>query len=89
MLKFLKNIEIFLRFLWCENVNFENDANSIVYRFLKVVFEVTSSLFLLNGTIGHHLSKYLSGNQQFIEKLLQDFYVDDIASGTKTIEQGK
>ena len=79
----------FLRFLWYENVNSESDAKLIVYRFLRVVFGVTSSPFLLNGTIRHYLSKYLSCDQQFIEKLLEDLYVDDVTSGTKTIEQGK
>ena len=89
------NVEIskehraFLRFLWYENVNSESDAKLIVYRFLRVVFGVASSPFLLNGTIRHHLSKYLSCDQQFIEKLLEDLYVDDVTSGTKTIEQGK
>ena len=89
------NVEIskehgdFLRFLWYENVNSESDAKLIVYRFLRVVFGVTSSAFLLNGTIRHHLSKYLSCDQQFVEKLLEDLYVDGVTSGTKTIEQRK
>ena len=50
---------------------------------------MTSSPFLLNGTIRHHISKYLSCDQQFVEKLLEDLYVLDVISGTKTIEQGK
>ena len=78
-----------MRFLWYENVNSESDAKSIVYRFLRVVFGVTSSPFLLNGTIKHHLSKYLSYDQQFVERLLENFYADDVTSGTKTIKQGK
>ena len=47
------NVEIskehrdFLRFLWYENVNSESDAKLIVYRFLRVVFGVTCSPFLL------------------------------------------
>ena len=76
-------------FLWYENVNSKSDANLIVCRFLRVVFGVTSSLFLLNGTIRHHLSKYLSCDQQFFEKLPEDFYVDYVTSGTKTIEKEK
>ena len=78
-----------MRFLWYENVNSESDAKSIVYRFLRVVFGVTSSPFLLNGTIKYHLSKYLSYDQQFVERLLENFYADDVTSGTKTIKQGK
>ena len=50
---------------------------------------MTSSPFLLNGTIRHHLSKYLFRDQQFVEWLLEDIYVDDVTSGTKTIEQRK
>ena len=50
---------------------------------------MTGSPFLLNGTIRHHLSKYLSCDQQFVERFLEDLYVDDVTSGTKTIEQGK
>ena len=34
--------------------------------------------FLLNSTIRHQLSKNLSCNQQFIEKMLEDLYVDDV-----------
>ena len=44
-----------LRFLWYDDVTSENKAKLIIYRFLRVVFEITSSLFLLNGTIRHHL----------------------------------
>ena len=87
MLKFRNNRD-FLRFLWYENVNLESDAKLIVYRFLRVVFGVTSSPFLLNGTIRHHLSKYLSCDQQFIEKLLQQNQSNKERE-SKTIEQGK
>ena len=79
----------FLRFLLYENVNLESDAKLIVYRFFKGVFGVTSSPFLLTGTTRHHLSKYLFCNQQFVEKLLEDLYIDDVISGTKTIKQEK
>ena len=50
---------------------------------------MTSSPFLLNGTIRHHLSKYLSCEEKFVEKLLEDLYVDNVRSRTKTIKQGK
>ena len=88
----LLNVEIskehkdFLRY---ENVNLESDAKLIAHKFLRVVFGVTSSLFLLNGTIRHPLSKYLYCDQKFAERLLEDLCVDDVTSGTKTIKQGK
>ena len=50
---------------------------------------MTGAPFLLNGTIRHHLSKYLSCDQQFVERFVEDLYVDDVTSGTKTIKQGK
>ena len=56
------NVEIskehrdFLRLLWYENNNLESDAKLMVYKFLKLIFGVTNSSFLLNGTIRHHLS---------------------------------
>ena len=87
MLKFRNIIEIFCVFFG--NANSESDANLIVYRFLRVVFGVTSSPFFLNGTIMHHLFKYLSCHHQFVKRLLEDLYVHDVTSGTKTIEQGK
>ena len=50
---------------------------------------MTRKPFLLNGTIRHHLSKYISCNEQFVEKLLEDLYGDDVTSWTKTIARGK
>ena len=50
---------------------------------------MTSSPFFLNGTIRHRLFKYLSCDQRFVEKLLEDLYGDDVISGTETMEQGK
>ena len=87
------NIEIseehrdFLRFLWFD-VSSEDDYNFLVFRFAKVVFGVTSSPFLLNGTIRHHLNKYVAQNLQLIAKLLRDIYVDDVLSGVETVEEG-
>ena len=51
------NIEIskehrdYLRFLWDGELASENEAKLIIYRILRVVFDITSSPFLLNGTI--------------------------------------
>ena len=73
------NIEIseehkdYLRFLWYDDVTNDGEAKLIILRFLRVVFGVTSSPFLLNGTIRHHLN----------------LYVDDTTSGVSTVEEGK
>ena len=46
-----------LRFLWINDPTSE-DPNTVVKRFKRVVFGVTSSPFLLNGTVRHHVSNY-------------------------------
>ena len=70
----------FLRFLWLEN---PKDPNSkiIMYRFCRVVFGLNASPFLLNATLRHHISKYNSIDPEFVRKLLDSFYVDDLVTG--------
>ena len=75
----------FLRFLWYDT----NDLKIVIYRLLRVVFRLTISPFLLNATIRHHLSKCIQFERNFVEKFLEDLYVDDTTSGTKSTEEGK
>lgn len=49
-----------------------------VYQFARVVFGVSSSPYLSNSTIQHHLKQYSS---EIVTKLLQSFYVDDLVCG--------
>lgn len=77
----------FARFLWSD-LN-TPDENLIIYRFLRVVFGIACSPFLLNGTIRLHLEKYMFNLREFIERLLEDLYVDDVTSGCETVEEGK
>ena len=46
-----------LRFLWVDNVQ-QREPKIITLRFTRVVFGVSSSPFLLNATIRHHLEKF-------------------------------
>ena len=69
-----------LRFLWVDNPH-SDSPNIIVYRFARVVFGVSSSLYLLNSTIQHHFKQYLSQQPNIVEKLLESFYVDDLICG--------
>ena len=51
-----------------------------VLRFARVVFGVSSSPFLLNATIKHHMNRYMEVDQQFVEKFERSIYVDDVTS---------
>lgn len=77
----------FLRFLWLKNIH---DPNSeiITYRFTRVVFGLTSSPFLLNATLKNHLSNFLSnGDKFYVEKLMENLYVDDLTNTFDTIQE--
>ena len=69
-----------LRFLWVSDVRKE-DPQVIVLRFTRVVFGISSSPFLLNATIRHHLENRLPSNPDLISKLLRSIYVDDVVTG--------
>ena len=74
-----QNFLVFLRF---DDI-FDIDPSIIVYRFTRVVSDLNSSPFLLNGTLKVHFSKLLHQQiyENFIlEKLLKDLYVDDLVS---------
>ena len=64
-----------------------HDQPIVIYRFLRVVFGVTSSPFLLNSTTRHHLEKYVESEKDVVERLRDDLYVDDQVSGCETPDQ--
>ena len=59
-----------LRFFWYKDV-FAEHTDIIQLRFARVVFGVTSSPFLLNATIRHHLNKYKDNQPDLVEKLFK------------------
>ncbi|KAL5474082.1 hypothetical protein EMCRGX_G028656 [Ephydatia muelleri] len=69
-----------LRFLWLDDVNSELPRKKVL-RFARVVFGVSSSPFLLNATIKHHMNRYKEVDQQFVEKFERSIYVDDVTFG--------
>ena len=71
-----------LRFLWYDDVAKEQPEVR-VFRFTRVVFGVSSSPFLLNATISHHLNEFASSEPQLVRTLLRSTYVDDIVTGAK------
>ena len=71
----------FTRFLWFSS---EECKEIIVYRFLRVVFGMTCSPFLLQGTIHHHCDQKVLSNEisdDFRTDFLENIYVDDILNG--------
>ena len=69
-----------LRFLWVDDPTSEV-PRIVLKRFNRVVFGVTSSPFLLNGTIRHHVTSYESEDPQFVNEFLNSLYVDDSNGG--------
>ena len=69
-----------LRFLWVDDPTSEA-PRIVLKRFNRVVFGVTSSPFLLNGTIRHNVTSHESEDPQFVNEFLNFLYVDDFNGG--------
>ena len=69
-----------LRFLWVNDIK-EHPPEICALRFTQVVFGVSSSPFLLNATIQHHLEKHAASFPDLVKILSRSTYVDDIISG--------
>ena len=74
-----------LRFLWIDYLLKENPCLVHMW-FNRVVFGVSSSPFLLNATIKHHLEKYRKVNPEPVELMLRSIYVDDVIFGASDEE---
>ena len=71
-------------FLWVDNV-LGDDLQVVPYRFNRVIFGAGPSPFLLTGAIRHHFVKYSEVDPNFVEKVKNGFFVDDLGSGAKTV----
>ena len=69
-----------LRFLWVDDIR-KKLPEVWTLRFAQVVFGVSSSPFLLNATIRHHIEKYKDSNPEFVETFARSIYVDDVMFG--------
>ena len=49
-----------------------------------MVFGVTSSPFLLNGTVRKHTSNY-SFDSEFVTKIVDSFFIDDLTGREDTV----
>ena len=78
----------FLRFLLLDSSSGYDSI--VVFRFLRAIMGVTSSPFLLNAILRHHLGKYLGSDlKELVQKVFEDLYVDDLVSGSESVEQEK
>ena len=74
-----------LRFLWVDSLEEENPG-LMLYRFCRVVFGVNASPFLLNATLKYHISQY-EADPGLVQNLLNSFYVDDLVTGERGVEE--
>ena len=45
------------------------------------------SPFILNATLRHHVSKFIKADPEFVQKVLDSFYVDDLVTGESDTEK--
>ena len=76
-----------LRFLWVDTID-KPSPEIVVLRFTRVVFGVSSSPFLLNATIKHHIERYKEADPEFVDKFLRSIYVHDLSSGAPETNTG-
>ena len=76
-----------LRFLWVEDPM--NCASKVIHlRFTRLVFGLRSSPAVLGAVILHHLKSYKEKYADFVQLIENCLYVDDLVTGTDSIEQG-
>ena len=75
-----------LRFLWVKDIH-SPEPEVVTFRFNRVVFGVSSSPFLLNAVIRHHLQKYQGEDPKFVEKMNEGFFVDDLVTSCQDVKE--
>ena len=74
-----------LCFLWVDDID-KAEPKVITLRFTRVVFGLSSSPFLLNATIKHHIEQYEQCDPDFTRKFLESIHVDDLTSGESDVD---
>ena len=69
-----------LHFLWVDDIN-KKLPKIETLRFTRVVFGVSSSPFLLNAMINHHVERYRDVYPQFVKIFTRSIYVHDATYG--------
>ena len=72
------------RFHWVKNSN-----PSVIERnrFTRLVFGLTQSPFILEGTLKEHFQYYINEYPILIEAISEDMYADDLVPSSNTIEE--
>ncbi|GFY75038.1 reverse transcriptase domain-containing protein [Trichonephila inaurata madagascariensis] len=75
----------YTKFLWTTDP--ENSNSGEILRMTRVLFGVTSSPFLLNATIKHHLKRYVDKFPHTHKLLENNLYVDDVHIGEDNFDK--
>jgi hypothetical protein len=74
-----------LRFHWKPN----SQAQIQTLRFTRALFGLAPSPFLLGGVIEYHLQSWEDRKPDTFAKIKKSLYVDDLISGSTTVEKAK
>ena len=83
-----KEDRVYFRFLWFENLFTRRETTLCKYRLTRVIFGATCSQFLLNATINNKIEKYVNIDPDFVKRVKDKFYVDDLNTGVNSIAEG-
>ena len=72
------------RTLWYDNLT---DRNIVEFRFTRVTFGATPSPYVLGSTLQKHVRTFDKEYPKTVKALLEDTYVDDVQSGTDSVEE--
>ena len=73
-----------LKILWFDDIQ-KKEPQVVIFRFARIVFGVSSSPFLSNVTIRHHLEKF-STYLNLVSSIVQSLHVDDLVCGASDEE---
>ena len=75
-----------LRFHWIQN---RDPTNIEILQFTRLVFGLTQSPFILEGTLKNHFENYQQVYAKIIEVIENDMYVDDLVTGGESLDEVK
>ena len=75
-----------LGFHW---VNSLESKNVEILRFTRLVFGLTQSYFILEGTLKKHFENYKESFKELIKIIENDLYVDGLVTGGNNLEEVK